>query len=100
MKINVVNKYNHTPSTNYIYIGRGTALGNPFPITTKDDRDAVCNKYENYLKNLKPSMKAQLNSIVNLGREHGEVNLVCFCAPKRCHGDSIKALIESKLGET
>jgi len=27
----------------------------------------------------------------------GDVNLVCFCKPKACHGDIIKKLIEEKL---
>jgi hypothetical protein len=28
--ITVVNKYKHTPTENDVYIGRGSALGNPF----------------------------------------------------------------------
>jgi len=32
----------------------------------------------------------ELNRIYNLK----EVNLVCFCKPKSCHGDIIKEIIE------
>ena len=29
----------------------------------------------------------------------GDVNLVCFCKPKSCHGDIIKMIIENKIDE-
>lgn len=38
----------------------------------------------------------ELNKIWKLAKNEN-VNLVCFCKPKDCHGDIIKKLIESKL---
>jgi len=98
MSIKVVNKYKEP---NHIYCGRGSALGNPFPMSSESQRDEVCDKYEEYfneqvniLKN-EPMLK-QLRVIYTQAVK-GNVNLGCFCAPKRCHCDTIKAFIEEQL---
>jgi len=59
------------------YIGRGSLYGNPFVIGTDGDRDSVCDQYE---KEVLPT----LNLLPLFGR-----NVVCYCSPARCHGDSI-----------
>ncbi len=70
-----------------IYIGRGSKWGNPFVMANEGQRDRVCEDYERHLA-------AQI--------ERGEVtwqdlaaldgkDLVCFCAPKRCHGHTLEA---------
>lgn len=101
MQINIVNKYKHQAEpAKDVYIGRGSALGNPWPITSSEDRDTVCDRYETYLRceyTHNRAMKEQLNTIHRIGLEQGEVNLVCFCADKRCHGESIKRLIEDAI---
>jgi hypothetical protein len=33
------------------YIGRGSPLGNPFPINASQNRDAVCNRYQEWFDN-------------------------------------------------
>lgn len=103
--ITVVNKYKHTPTENDVYIGRSSVLGNPF--TSIQDRQTkaefICNNREEsvesfkqyilnkiYTKDLK--ICDELNRIYKMK----EVNLVCFCKPKSCHGDIIKEIIESK----
>jgi tryptophan synthase alpha subunit len=40
----------------------------------------------------------ELQRIKNLA-EKQDVNLVCFCAPKSCHGDIIKEIIELFIKE-
>ena len=96
--IEVVNKYRQP---NHVYCGRGSALGNPFNMNGEAMRDEVCDKYEEYFNeevNVKknPAMLAQLRVIWKQAKA-GDVNLGCFCAPKRCHCDTIKIFIESKL---
>jgi hypothetical protein len=69
-----------------VYIGRGSKWGNPFVIGQHGNRNEVCDKYE-----------AHLNRQINLGevtleelaKLHGK-DLVCFCAPKRCHGHTLE----------
>ena len=78
----VHNKYHSTAGPDAVYIGRGSPYGNPFVIGKDGDRNEVCDKYERYLLNnpqLLKAVKANLR-----GRD-----VVCFCAPKRCHGDTL-----------
>lgn len=107
--IKVVNKYKHTPTKNDVYIGRGSPLGNPFTSIKgrKTQAKYVCSsrtksitRYEEYVKHqieIKNRLICdELNKIYLLAKK-GDVHLVCFCAPKACHGDIIKKIIESKL---
>lgn len=60
-----------------VYIGRGSPYGNRFVIGAHGDRDQVCNLFD--CEQL-PDMDVSALT----GR-----NLKCYCAPHRCHGDSI-----------
>lgn len=60
-----------------VYCGRGSPYGNPFIVGKDGTRDECCDKFE---KEILPNL-----DISNLR----EKNLVCFCAPKRCHCDAI-----------
>ena len=79
------------------YIGRGSVLGNPFKMETEADRDMVCDAYDAWFRE---QIKAQNEDICNeLFRlmdiaKNGTLILGCFCAPKRCHGQTIKACLE------
>jgi len=79
------------------YIGRGSPLGNPFVMQTEQDRDTVCDAYEQWFRN---KVKAQdptvCNELLRLMEIAKKKTLIlgCFCAPKRCHGQTIKACIE------
>jgi len=96
--IRVVHKQKET---NHIYCGRGSVLGNPFEMKDEADRNKVCEQYAQYfhqkveiekdetmLKELREIYKQALN---------GDVNLGCYCAPKRCHCETIKDFIERML---
>lgn len=107
--IRVVNKRKHTPSSNDVYIGRGSVLGNPYTSKqlskTKAQFQCSCREesvaaYEAYileeLRKKNPAVRKALNDIY-LKAKAGDVNLVCFCAPLLCHGDVIKRLVEQHL---
>jgi hypothetical protein len=86
-----------------VYIGRynaryglhASSFANPFPITASQDRDAVLEKYETYIRDRlerELSLKLQLVHIADADR------LVCWCAPLPCHGDVlIRIMQESNL---
>jgi|LakMenE01Jun11ns_1017448.scaffolds.fasta_scaffold9763505_2 hypothetical protein len=106
-KIKVVNCHQHNPTQNDFYIGRRSPLGNIFshlPNTEAKvkvaNRDEAVDKYEPYLREqIKLGNRKicdALNTVYRRAKE-GDTNLVCFCAPKRCHGDVIKAIINEKL---
>lgn len=77
----VHNKHRRTAPVDAVYIGRGSPYGNPFVIGVHGDRNDVCDRYE---REVLPTL--------DLEPLRGK-DLVCFCAPLRCHGDSIVAAI-------
>jgi len=100
MTVTVVNKYRQP---NHIYCGRGSALGNPFPMHNESQRDAVCDEYEKYfyekvydLFEHDTQFHVELKAIIAVA-DKGDVNLGCFCAPKRCHCDTIKKFIDDTI---
>jgi hypothetical protein len=108
-KIQVVNKTSYTSTDSDFYIGRGSTLGNPYTskdldktkaLFQADNREDAINKYKSYLidkidkgNNIVCDM---LNEIY-LSALKGDVNLVCYCKPKKCHGDIIRDIIIAKL---
>lgn len=106
--INIVNKYKHTPTECDLYIGRGSPLGNLFShvpsglasyrVSTREEAVA---KYSDWLQQNreKPVVKKALEDAVALHQKHGSLNLVCFCAPKLCHGEVIKKVLEEMLSK-
>lgn len=73
----VHNRYHNTAPADAIYIGRGSPHGNPFVISAGMSRDDVCNRFE-----------AEILPTLDVSALRGK-DLVCFCKPQRCHGDSI-----------
>ena len=111
-KVTVVNKYKEP---DHIYCGRGSALGNPFVLGRDGDRDAVCNKYEewfyqnvhedkflSYIEDYGVTLDPIHKMLCNIyeDAERRDINLGCFCAPQRCHCDTIKNFIDNKLEES
>jgi len=87
----------------YIYCGRGSALGNPFSMNnySQEERDRVCVEYDKYINQTltDTDKRNQLNKIWKTGLENGEVILGCYCAPQRCHCDTIKQILQDKQQE-
>lgn len=77
----VLNKHRDAVPSTALYCGRGSIAGNPFRIGPDGDRDAVCDRYEEWA----PKQDWWRDFLVTArGRD-----LVCFCAPRRCHCDFI-----------
>lgn len=84
-----------------VYIGRPSVLGNPYVMKKEADRDAVCEQYIKWLDlKLLDETSPQWLEIGILFRflvEGWNLNLRCYCAPKRCHGDQIKHVLDFML---
>lgn len=107
--ITVVNKGTHSPTQMDIYIGRPSPLGNPYThmktrmglakYYTPTAAEAI-KKYEPWLldqlMDKKSAAYIEFHRIVKLA-QHFDIYLVCYCAPRPCHGDFIKKLIENLL---
>ena len=86
----LLNKKTQTPPKDGVYIGRGSPLGNPYPIGVVGTRDEVIEMYRLYLLN-----ELELRNpiiLLALHKLNADSKLVCFCSPKHCHGEIIDDL--------
>ena len=75
----VYNKRHNNAPKGAVYIGRPSFYGNPFTVE-KYGRDRAIALYEE-------ALRAEPRAIALIKKElHGK-DLVCWCAPLRCHGD-------------
>jgi len=81
-----------------VRIDRQSIFGNPFVMNTEDDRDGVCEQYDSYILGNKKLMTA-ITELANRALWYGKLELFCWCAPDRCHGDTIKRIIEYRIKE-
>jgi len=87
----VLNKHMAGSHEDAVYVGRGSKWGNPFRIGIDGDRAAVIAKYERWLRSQHHLLRA-------LDELRGR-NLLCFCAPKPCHGDLLLRLANASRDE-
>ena len=71
-----------------IYIGRPSKWGNPFEIGKDGTREEVIEKFKEYL--------LQNDELMASLEELRGKNLLCWCAPKACHGDILIELANRK----
>jgi len=80
-----------------IYCGRNTPLGNPYPMPLFT-RNQSCDFYNQWLHRQIETGNSvvvdALNELLVEYKTEGEMTLLCACAPRRCHCDSIKEVIE------
>lgn len=80
-----------------VYIGRGTALGNPYVIGEHGDRDDVCDQYNDWLAfQINSGNPAVITALMGL-RDNSA--LVCSCAPARCHGHGVETAWKRLVSE-
>lgn len=97
--ITVVNKHHKMTGE---YIGRGSPLGNPFPISPTCSRTQAITNYKVWLDNRITmndiTVCDELNRLVALAQQ-GPINLVCFCKPQPCHGDVVRRVLLDAMKE-
>jgi len=95
------------------YIGREnktygvheSPLANPFPLKRESERDGVIEMYGHWLDSVLTvdgednPVRIELNRLKNIYQDTGELNLVCWCFPRRCHGEIIRDIILRKIDE-
>ena len=86
----VLNKYKNTITKEDVYIGRPSKWGNPFVIGKDGTRDDVVDKYREWLLSNPTKIKQAIEELKGK-------NLVCFCAPCRCHGDILLEIANKQL---
>ena len=100
MNITVLNKYTLSdplPGVHREVIMRGTPLGNPFIMKDRSEaeRDRVCDRYREWLErgyDEGGELHRELQRLLQIARSQ-PLELVCCCAPKRCHGHEIRSML-------
>jgi hypothetical protein len=85
----VFNKYHKDAPPGAVYIGRPSKWGNPFEIGRDGTREEVVARHREWLM-------SQPELIEVAKQELRGKNLVCFCAPKSCHGDTLLKVANEK----
>jgi hypothetical protein len=76
-----------------VYVGRPTPLGNPFRLFREEDRNKVVDQYATWLdeqvRRGNPAVTQALEELYRMLKRRGDITLLCFCAPQRCHAEVI-----------
>ena len=99
--IKIMNLRNSKPSTPYcLRVDRSNkVLGNHFEMKNQSDaeRNRVCDEYDAWIRkelNAKnKEVRDNMNAAYLIYKQYGKLNLYCWCAPKRCHAETIRDLI-------
>lgn len=83
------------PGVHREYVGRPSTLGNPYPMRKEAERERVVEQYLAWLRKQYAAngpVRAELERLLSIAQRQ-PLELVCFCAPKRCHADVIRDAI-------
>ena len=101
--ITVVNRSRKKkPELNYTYIGRPSVYGNPFYMDDEEERDLSCDRFAQYFNERlqrDPHYVEAMHRLKRIAMRQGYLKLECFCAPKRCHGDTIAEHVRKLIEE-
>ena len=78
-------------------VDRKSVLGNPYFMQNEKWRDEVCDKYELWFTvkyETDESIIKELRLMKIRYVMYGKLRLFCWCAPKRCHAQTIKQYLE------
>jgi len=101
--VEIVNRTEKTVHGSAEYIGRPSALGNPFKVD-RYTRDEAVEMYRQWLRNEWKRGEAsparhELLRLAKLYKHRGRLKLVCSCAPQRCHGEVVAEAITGILAK-
>jgi len=77
------------------YVGRPDRYGNPFVVGRNGTRDEVCDMYARWLDGDEDMVRlagGDAPTRSEIRRELAGRDLVCWCAPERCHADLLLAI--------
>ena len=78
------------------HVERSTPVGNPFYLNRESERDFVCDKYKEWFYDTihTQDFHDYLKRLTLKYKKYGKLHLFCWCAPKRCHAETIKEYLE------
>ena len=94
MKIDIKNLRGEKPRNPWdIVIDRRSVFGNPFYMRNEAERDEVCDKHKELIMGNLETFIGDFLILYELYHKYGQLNLFCWCAPKRCHGETIREIL-------
>jgi hypothetical protein len=84
----------------HVRVDRDSVFGNPFALGILCTRDQSCDQYKLHFKNQlaqSAAFRVQIDELVDILERRGELFLYCWCAPKRCHAETIKEYLEYRI---
>ena len=100
--IEIKNLRNEKPINPWdVKVDRSSFFGNGFKMKDESERDKVCEQYKKWFYDelFDSTMQAELFFLKDILEKYGKLNLFCWCAPKRCHAETIKEYLESRNKE-
>jgi hypothetical protein len=104
--IEICNLRNEKPVNPWdVRVDRDSVLGNPYFMKDETQRDKVCDDYAEYFRQKLIAFETgnavastvrfvnKLRSLVEIHQKYNKLRLFCWCAPKRCHAETIRAWI-------
>lgn len=96
VEVNNLSMWILSPTDHEVRIDRKSPYGNPFIIGRHGNRAEVIDQYQIYFDTALENPDSPLgwhykNRLLPLYEKNEFVRLLCWCYPKRCHGDIIKA---------
>ena len=101
--LSIVNKYSHAATPNDVYIGRPSLFGNPFShmdetgaVIQVATREQAVQAYEDWLlgRAYTDFQQDRRHSILEALPGLRDKTLVCWCAPRLCHGSVLARLVD------
>lgn len=83
-------------------VDRTSPIGNPFYMASEAKRDEVCDKYQLYFETqieTNREFRDYVYKILNALKTYKKVALYCWCAPKRCHAETIRNWLQKQIKE-
>jgi hypothetical protein len=85
------------------YVGRGSALGNPFKVGPGQSRELAIAMYRPYIKQKISDndewVCSTFKKIVDTLKSGRTVALECYCAPTKCHAEVIAEIAQDMAEE-
>lgn len=87
-------------ATMYKRVDRASVLGNPYYMYSEAQRDKVCDEYaiwfSKQMSNKESKVYSEIETLTSIAINYN-LELLCHCAPKRCHAETIKAAIDKAV---
>ena len=93
MRILNIRHHPHSPEAVYVGRGRQSPWENPYRIGTHGDRDQVIALYRRHLWRQIQTAEIPLGQLRALAHH----DLLCWCAPARCHSEVIRSAVRWAL---